>query len=98
MSLNQTISRKIDDLLRWKARHRVFSWSSYSKWVEEIHQDKSQFVSMTEHPFQRQPNDAKIFAYYLTQYHAIPENDIAHGKGFTEWINVATAQPHFVGH
>lgn len=92
------LKRKIKDFQRWKARHRVFSWPSYGKWVEEIHQDKSQFVPFTDQPYKRKNGDVKIFAYYLTQFHAIPENDDAHGKGFTEWTNVASAPPQFVGH
>lgn len=92
------LKRKLKNLQRWKARHRVFSWPSYGKWVEEIHQDKSHFVPFTDNPYQRKEGDVKIFAYYLTQFHVIPENDKAHGKGFTEWTNVASAQPQFVGH
>lgn len=92
------LNQIINNLQRWKARHRLFSWSSYCNWIEEIHQDKSRFVPFTDKPYQRKEGDVKIFSFYLTQYHAIPENDKAHGKGFTEWTNVASAQPHFVGH
>lgn len=92
------LKRKIKNFQRWKARHRIFSWPLYGKWVEEIHQNKSEFVPFTDKPYQRQNEDVKIFAYYLTQFHAIPENDDAHGKGFTEWTNVASAQAQFVGH
>lgn len=79
------------DSLKQKKIKSVYYYSQAYPSAE--YEDKYDFTCKS-----RKNKDIKILSYYLPQFDTNPINDKYHGKGFTEWTNVASAEPLFNGH
>jgi lipopolysaccharide biosynthesis protein len=59
---------------------------------------ESVYVPRLSSNFQSIETAVRVIAFYLPQFHPIPENNEWWGDGFTEWTNVRPAKPQFENH
>jgi glycosyltransferase involved in cell wall biosynthesis len=93
------ILRRIKKIISTARNKRFYVWQETKDGqIEEGDGMGNTYVPISDQNVDSEQIVAKVIAFYLPQFHPIPENDEWWGKGFTEWTNVSKAVSNFEGH